>query len=65
MMIAPGVYAGGEGSEKKFLETAYSFFCAAQTRRVGGGGGVRKIFPYTYDQKIYQTRAFQSKNSAR
>ena len=48
--------------EKKILETAYSFFCAANPRRVGG---VRKLFPYTYDQKIYQTKLFQRKNSAR
>ena len=52
----------GGGVEKKFLETAYIFFCAANPRRVGG---VRKFFPYTYDQKIYQTKLFQSKNSAR
>ena len=52
----------GGGVEKKFLETAYSFFCAANPRRVGG---VRKFFPYTYDQKFYQTKPFQSKNSAR
>ena len=54
--------SGLGGVEKKFLETAYSFFCAANPRRVGG---VRKFFPYTYDQKFYQTKPFQSKNSAR
>ena len=51
---------GGGGVEKKFLGTAYSFFCAA--RRVGG---VRKFFPYTNDQKFYQTKPFQGRNSAR
>ena len=53
---------GGGGLEKKFLETAYKFFCGANPRRVGG---VRKFFPYTYDQNFYQTKLFQSKNSAR
>ena len=29
-------------------------------RRVGlGGGGVRKFFPYTYDQKFYHFKPFQ------
>ena len=50
------------GCPKKFLETAYCFFYAANPRRVGG---VRNFFPYTYDQKFYQTKPFQSKNSAR
>ena len=46
--IHPPWQRGGGGGGKKFLETAYSFSCAANPRRVGGG--VRNFFSYTYDQ---------------
>ena len=36
-----GVRPRGGGGGKKFLGTAYNFFCAANPRRVGGGGGTQ------------------------
>ena len=50
VLFQDAIAAARGGGGKKFLETACSFFCAANPWRVGR---VHKFFPYTYDQKFY------------
>ena len=61
--IFPGVLPGGGGVKKNSSKRHTVFSSAANPRRVRGRG-IGKFFPYTYDQKFYQTKPLQSKNSA-
>ena len=52
---------GGGGCGKKFLGTTYSFFCAANPRRVGGGGGYTNFFLTHMTKRFTKQSRFKAK----